>query len=38
MTKARLIYFVLMASLFAYFVALYVKPAGMNDGGGMGPL
>jgi hypothetical protein len=37
-TKARLIYVLLMASLFAYFLAMFVKPLGMGDGGGLGPI
>lgn len=35
MTKARLIYLLLVASLFAYVLALYAKPLGMGDGGGL---
>ena len=34
MTKARFIYYLSMASLFAYFLSLFVKPTGVNDGGG----
>lgn len=35
MTKARLIYLVLMASLVAYFLALVVRGGfGFSDGGG----
>jgi hypothetical protein len=33
-TKARLIYLLLVASLFAYALAFFVRPAGMGDGGG----
>lgn len=33
MTKARFIYLLIIASLFAYFIAM-MKPMGMNDGGG----
>ena len=33
MTKARLIYILTMASLFAYFLAMFVKPFGVSDGG-----
>lgn len=34
MTKARLIYLLLVASLFAFALAQAWKPWGMNDGGG----
>ncbi len=36
MTKARLIYLLLIASLFAYILACYRVPgtSGMSDGGG----
>jgi hypothetical protein len=34
-TKARIIYMLTMASLFAYFLALYVKPFGVSDGGNL---
>ena len=33
MTKARFIYLLAMASLFAYFLAMFVKPLGISDGG-----
>ncbi len=35
MTKARLIYLLIVASLFAYFIVGFAKPLGMNDGGGL---
>ncbi len=34
MTKARLIYLLLVASLFAYLLACNASPAGMSNGGG----
>jgi hypothetical protein len=34
MSKARLIYLLLVASLFAYALAMIPKLAGMSDGGG----
>jgi hypothetical protein len=34
LTKARLIYLLLMASLFAYFLAMTKPGMGMSDGGG----
>lgn len=34
MSKARLIYLVLVASLFAYMLAAHWKPGGMSNGGG----
>ncbi len=34
MTKARLIYLLLVASLFAYFAAFFMQPFGMSGGGG----
>jgi hypothetical protein len=34
MSKARLIYLLLIASLFAYFLALCWRPGGMSNGGG----
>lgn len=34
MTKARFIYLLVVASLFAYFVAFFMKPLGMSGGGG----
>jgi hypothetical protein len=34
LTKARLIYLLLVASLFAFSLALFAKPGGMGDGGG----
>jgi heme O synthase-like polyprenyltransferase len=39
LTKSRLIYLLLIASLFAYFLACFrlsgFNPAGMSDGGGL---
>lgn len=34
MTKARLIYLLLVAALFAYILAA-LRPTGMSDGGGL---
>ncbi len=34
MSKARLIYLLVFACLFAYLLALAAKPHGMSDGGG----
>jgi hypothetical protein len=34
LTKARLIYLLLIASLFAYFLACFGVGFGMSDGGG----
>jgi hypothetical protein len=34
LTKARLIYLLLIASLFAYILAFLPGPLGMSDGGG----
>lgn len=33
MTKARLIYLLVLAAMFAYVLAMVMKPLGMNDGG-----
>jgi len=35
MSKARLIYLLVFACLFAYLVAMYARPRGMSDGGGL---
>jgi hypothetical protein len=39
LTKSRLIYLLLVASLFAYFLACFrlsgLSPTGMSDGGGL---
>jgi hypothetical protein len=34
MSKARLIYLLLIASLFAYMLGMHWRPGGMSNGGG----
>jgi hypothetical protein len=33
MTKARLLYVLVIAALFAFYLGCFYRPTGMNDGG-----
>jgi hypothetical protein len=34
MSKARLIYLLVVAAMFAYILAMFARPLGMSSGGG----